>query len=73
MGSSILAWEIPWREEPGRLQSTVLQELDMTYRLNHHHHILIRGEGTVFFSIYPNDQLSCLVLSRSHVSWRVTM
>ena len=28
--SSILAWEIPWTEEPGRLQPTGLQELDMT-------------------------------------------
>ena len=28
--SSILAWEIPWAEEPGRLQSMGLQELGMT-------------------------------------------
>ena len=28
--SSILAWRIPWTEEPGRLQSMGLQELDMT-------------------------------------------
>ena len=27
--SSILAWEIPWIEEPGGLQSMGLQELDM--------------------------------------------
>ena len=27
---SILAWEIPWVEEPGRLQSMGSQELDMT-------------------------------------------
>ena len=27
--SSILAWEIPWTEEPGRLQSVGLQEFDM--------------------------------------------
>ena len=27
---SILAWEIPWTEEPGGLQSMGLQELDMT-------------------------------------------
>ena len=26
--SSILAWEIPWTAEPGRLQSTGLQESD---------------------------------------------
>ena len=25
-GSSILAWEIPWTEEPGRLQSMGLQK-----------------------------------------------
>ena len=25
--SSILAWEIPWIEEPGRLQSTGLQRI----------------------------------------------
>ena len=28
--SSILVWEIPWTEEPGRLQSTWFQESDMT-------------------------------------------
>ena len=27
--SSILAWEISWTEEPGRLQSMGFQELDM--------------------------------------------
>ena len=28
--SSILAWRIPWTEEPGRLQSIGLQRVDMT-------------------------------------------
>ena len=28
--SSILAWEIPWTEEPGGLQSMGSQESDMT-------------------------------------------
>ena len=28
--SSILAWTIPWTEEPGRLQFMRLQESDMT-------------------------------------------
>ena len=28
--SSILAWEIPWTEEPGRLQPMWLKESDMT-------------------------------------------
>ena len=36
--SNIFAWEVPWREEPGRLQSMGSQELDMTEQLNHHHH-----------------------------------
>ena len=30
MHPSILAWEIPWTEEPGGLQSMGSQELDMT-------------------------------------------
>ena len=34
--SSILAWEIPWTEEPSRLQSKGSQELDTTRGLNHH-------------------------------------
>ena len=33
--STILAWEIPWTEEPGGLQSMGSQESDMTERLNH--------------------------------------
>ena len=37
--SSILAWRIPWTEEPGRLQSMASQESDMTRQLTHHHHM----------------------------------
>ena len=32
--SSILAWKIPWMEEPGRLQSMGSQSLDTTERLH---------------------------------------
>ena len=35
--SSVLAWKIPWAEEPGRLQSMRLKELDTT---EHAHYIL---------------------------------
>ena len=35
--SSILAWEIPWTEEPHGLQSIGSQELDTALQLNHHH------------------------------------
>ena len=37
--SSILAWRIPWTEEPGGLQSMESQELDTTERLNHPHQV----------------------------------
>ena len=32
--SSMLAWRIPWTEEPGRLQSMGSQELDTTEQLS---------------------------------------
>ena len=34
--SSILAWKIPWTQEPGRLQAMGSQESDMTERLSTH-------------------------------------
>ena len=33
--SSILAWRVPWTEEPGRLQSKGHKESDMTERPTH--------------------------------------
>ena len=32
--SSIFAWEVPWTEEPGGLQSMGSQEMDRTEQLN---------------------------------------
>ena len=32
--SSIIAWKIPWTEEPGGLQSIELQSVDMTEQLS---------------------------------------
>ena len=34
--SSTLAWRIPWTEEPGGIQSTGSQRVDMTERLHFH-------------------------------------
>ena len=34
--SSIVAWKIPWTEEPGRLQSMGSQKSDTTERLHFH-------------------------------------
>ena len=32
--SSVLAWRIPWTQEPGGLQSAVSQKLDMIEQMN---------------------------------------
>ena len=39
--SSILAWRIPWTEEPGGLQSMGLRELDTTEKLGTHAAVII--------------------------------
>ena len=47
--SSILAWRIPWTDEPGRLQSMGSQESDMTEvteRASQGRKLLV-GEGNV--------------------------
>ena len=44
--SSILAWRIPWTEEPSGLQSMGSQGSGMTSRLNHHHHHPSRDDET---------------------------
>ena len=47
--SSILAWKIPWANEPGRLQSiglqsrTLLKQLSMQAHKCHHHLSLNKG------------------------------
>ena len=45
--SNILAWEIPWTEKPGELQSMWLQESDITQWLNHHHHHTVLYSGDI--------------------------
>ena len=37
--SSVLAWTIPWTEEPGGLQSIVLQSQTQLKRLSTHHEV----------------------------------
>ena len=54
--SSILAWKIPWMEEPGRLQSIGLEELDTTSQLNNNHHP----------KIYHLSHFNSVDLSTSH-------
>ena len=44
--SSILVWETLWAEEPGRLQSVVLQEFDMTLQPNNNIYKIDNQEST---------------------------
>ena len=51
--SSILAWEIPWTEEPGGLQSMGSQkESDMTERLDNYSIMMgnVQGSESVIFT-----------------------
>ena len=59
--SDILAWRIPWTEEPGRLQSMGSQESDKTQQLDYHHRKAPLG--------LANAKLHCLQLLRSWNSW----
>ena len=48
--SSIVAWEIPWTEEPGRLQSMGYKRVHRTWRLNSN------------TCIYKDDSFCCTVV-----------
>ena len=53
--SSILAWRIPWTEEPGELQSMGSQESDTTERLNNNKMIrIITGADTHKVLLVPS-------------------
>ena len=49
--SSILAWRIPWTEEPGGLQSMGSQESDMTKQLSTHTNVSIKDLTAIFIII----------------------
>ena len=48
--SSILAWRIPWTEEPGGLQCGLAQELGTTERLSTHPHSLVTSTVAALMS-----------------------
>ena len=51
--SSVLAWKIPWTEEPGRLQF-IAKELDMTLQLNNNillRRVVVKGLSSPGFSL----------------------
>ena len=62
--SSTFAWKIPWKEEPGRLQSMWSLESDTTEQLHFHFSFSCTGEGN------GNPlQCSCLENPRDGEAW----
>ena len=62
--SSTLAWEIPWMEEPGGLQSMGSLRVRQTERLHFHFSLSCIGEGN------GNPlQCSCLENPRDEGAW----
>ena len=62
--SSTFAWQIPWTEEPGGLQSMGLLESDTTERLHFHFLLSCIGEGN------GNPlQCSCLENPKDRGAW----
>ena len=54
--SSILAWEIPWREEPGRLQSMELQRVghDLVTKQQEQNYISITLGASLIAQVVKN-------------------
>ena len=77
---SILAWRIPWTEEPGGLQSMGVTESDTTERLNFHFNLIIlrfilvekSAKAHSFSLLYRTQVDGCLnyshffILNRAH-------
>ena len=57
-----LAWNIPWMEEPGGLQSMGSRRVDTTERLHFHFSLSWRGNGNPL-------QCSCLENPRVSGAW----
>ena len=60
--SSILAWEIPWTEEPGGLQSRGSQRVGHDLVTNHHHH-----QSFIMFYVRRENLQLCLRCFRMSV------
>ena len=70
--TSILAWEIPWTEEPGRRQSTGSQEFNTTKQLNqiNHQNCWKNSKFNIYYST-AWDWESCHILTLAAV-WKKT-
>ena len=59
--SSVLAWRIPWTEEPGRLQYMDFKELDTTERLHIHFQCSTGNKSYLEGNCFINSLLTCWV------------
>ena len=73
--SSILAWRIPWTEEPGRLQSMGLQRIRHDLATNTNTYIYAYCTWiSVFFFRFGSFQLKCLQMHfQSLFFWKPTL
>ena len=55
--SSILAWKIPWTEEPGKLQSMGVTKSQTQLNNFTFHLLLIRMQLHIFFPSFGSDQI----------------
>ena len=60
--SSILAWRIPWTEEPGGLQSTGLKELDMTEHTAQNFTEVCTNVNKIELELHFPESLDCVFL-----------
>ena len=65
--SSILAWEITWTEEPGGLQSTVLQRVGQDWLLRVHTYFI----KIKLVSISIKNKIKWISLNRSYLEKRI--
>ena len=65
--SSILAWKIPWSEEPGRLQSTGSQRVRHDW-VNEHVHRHLKPRHSQSFPASTNPRLPALMCDYAHLS-----
>ena len=54
--SSILAWKIPWTDEPGRLQSMGCNKLDTTEHTCKHSNFVLISISMEYLSPFPHFQ-----------------
>ena len=68
--SSILAWRIPWTEEPGRLQSMGWQESDTTEQLSTH--IFMCEENQLTTKAKNSNKKTVVNQQAALLVWKVT-